>query len=97
MEFKYDGRGPGKGGDITLYVDGEKVAEGRVDNTHAIIFSADSTLMVGDKTGAPIKDFNKSRNKFTGKVNWVTIDGGKDSQDHLIDPEEWVRIYMSIQ
>jgi arylsulfatase len=98
MEFKYDGGGPGKGGDVILYVEGKRVAKGRVDHTHAIIFSADSTLMVGDKTGAPIfKDFNKSRNKFTGKVNWVTIDGGEDSEDHLIDPEEWVRIHMSIQ
>jgi arylsulfatase len=54
--------------------------------------------MVGDKTGAPIsKDFKVSRNEFTGKVNWVNIDAGEDSQDHLIDPEEWVRIHMSIQ
>ena len=86
MEFKYDGGGLGKGGNVTLYVDGKNVAEGRVEHTHAIIFSADSTLMVGDKTGAPIyRDFNKSRNKFTGKVNWVNIDGGEDSEDHLTD------------
>jgi arylsulfatase len=98
MEFKYDGGGPGQGGDVILYVDGKKVKEGRVDHTQAVIFAADSTLMVGDKTGAPIsKDFNKSRNEFTGKVNWVNIDVGEDSQDHLIDPEEWVRIHMSIQ
>ena len=98
MKFNYDGGGLGQGGDVILYVDGKKVAEGRVDHTQAIIFAADSTLMVGDKTGAPIsKDFNKSRNEFTGKVNWVNIDVGEESEDHLIDPEEWVRIHMSIQ
>jgi arylsulfatase A-like enzyme len=98
MEFKYDGGGLGQGGDVNLYVDGKEVAEGRVDHTQAIVFAADATLMVGDKTGAPIsKDFNKSRNEFTGKVNWVNIDVGEDNQDHLIDPKEWIRIHMSIQ
>jgi arylsulfatase len=33
MEFAYDGGGLGKGGTVTLYVDGEQVAEGRVDGT----------------------------------------------------------------
>ena len=33
MEFAYDGGGLGKGGDVTLYVDGKKVGEGRVDAT----------------------------------------------------------------
>ena len=33
MEFTYDGGGLGKGGDVKLYVDGEQVGEGRVDNT----------------------------------------------------------------
>ena len=31
MEFAYDGGGLGKGGNVTLYVDGAKVGEGRVD------------------------------------------------------------------
>ena len=29
MEFAYDGGGLGKGGTVTLYVDGEKVGEGQ--------------------------------------------------------------------
>ena len=96
--FKYDGESLGKGGVATLYVDGAQVAEGRVERTHPFIFSADSTLMVGDKTVAPIsKDFGVKDNKFTGKVNWANIELGEDTHDHLIDPEEWVRIHMSIQ
>ena len=98
MEFKYDGGGLGQGGVSTLYVDGAQVAEGRIEHTHAIIFSADSTLMVGNKTGAPIsKDFGRKNNSFTGKVNWANIEVGEDTQEHLIDPEEWVRVHMSIQ
>ncbi len=43
MEFTYDGGGLGKGGDVTLYVDGEQVGSGRVDGTVPMIFSADET------------------------------------------------------
>ena len=58
MEFKYDGGGLGKGGMATLYVDGKQVGQGRVEHTHAVVFSADSVTEVGNKTGAPIyKDF----------------------------------------
>ena len=53
LEFAYDGDGLGKGGTATLYVDGNKVAEGRVEHTHAAVFSADSTATVGNKSGAP--------------------------------------------
>jgi len=35
FDFAYDGGGPGKGGIGTLFVDGEKVAEGRIENTQA--------------------------------------------------------------
>ena len=28
MEFAYDGGGLGKGGEVTLYIDGKKVGEG---------------------------------------------------------------------
>jgi arylsulfatase len=35
MEFAYDGGGIGKGAGITLFVDGEEVASGHVERTHA--------------------------------------------------------------
>ena len=39
MEFAYDGGGLAKGGLVTLYVDGDKVGEGRVEGTvpHALL------------------------------------------------------------
>jgi arylsulfatase len=99
MDFAYDGGGLGKGGVASLYVEGNKVAEGRVEHTHSMIFSADSTANVGEKGGAPIcPDFERrSKNAFTGGINWVLIRIGEDSHDHFIDDEERVRIAMTIQ
>jgi arylsulfatase len=97
MEFKYDGGGLGKGGTVTLLIDGVKVAEGHVEHTAPVIFSADSTCMVGDKIGAPLSsDFEESGNKFNGKISWVRLETGAE-QAEGIKPEEWVRVRMSIQ
>ena len=54
MEFDYDGGGLAKGGTVTLYVDGNKVGEGRVDQTEPIVFSADETFDVGNEFGSPV-------------------------------------------
>jgi hypothetical protein len=53
MEFTYDGGGMGKGAAVTLYVDGQKVGEGRVGRTHALFFSMDETTKVG---GEPVSE-----------------------------------------
>ena len=56
MEFAYDGGGIGRGGTITLYVDGDQAAEGRVERTHLFIFSMDETTEVGNDAGAPVSE-----------------------------------------
>ena len=76
LQFDYEGGGNGKGGVATLYVDGEKVAEGRVDKTQAAIYSGDETADVGldeatQSADLVFKDVEDS--KFTGFVNSVTI------------------------
>lgn len=40
-----------------------------------------------------------AKKKFSGDVNWVAIDIDKDAEDldHLITPEERLRIAMAIQ
>jgi arylsulfatase len=53
MEFKYDGGGLAKGGDVSLYVDGSKVGDGRVEVTTPMIFSGDETCDVGSEGGSP--------------------------------------------
>ena len=54
MEFAYDGGGLGKGGAVTLYVDGQQVGEGRVERTDPMVFSADETCDVGADVGSPV-------------------------------------------
>jgi arylsulfatase A-like enzyme len=100
MEFAYDGGGLGKGGSVTLYLDGDQVAEGRVEATVPLIFSADETADVGRDTASPVSDdYNGEASVFTGKVNWVQIDLGDDAEDadHLITADERLRVAMARQ
>ncbi len=99
MEFAYDGGGMGKGGTATLYLDGDKVGEGKVGATAAMIFSADDTCDVGRENGALVADDYPVPNAFTGEVNWVEIDVGDASadDDHKLDPDELFRVAMARQ
>lgn len=98
MEFAYDGGGLAKGGDVTLYYDGEAVGTGRVGATQPMVFSADETTDVGYESGTPVSaDYTTQGSRFTGRIRWVQIDLGDDDHDHLIDPEERLRIAMARQ
>ena len=98
MEFAYDGGGLAKGGDVTLYYDGTSVGTGRVEATQPLVFSADETTDVGYESGTTVSpDYTVETSRFTGKINWVQIDLGADDHDHLIDPEERLRIIMARQ
>jgi len=98
MEFVYDGGGLAKGGTVTLFIDGTKVGEGRVEATVPMVFSGDETCDVGKETGSPVtSDYGRLGNEFSGKVRWVQIDLGVDDADHLISPEERLRLAMARQ
>jgi len=100
MEFAYDGGGLGKGGTVTLYVDGAEVADGRVDATVPLVFSADETTDVGTDSATPVTDdLSPDEVAFTGRVKWIQIDLGEDAADadHLISPEERFRVAMARQ
>jgi arylsulfatase len=100
MEFAYDGGGLAKGGTVTLYLDGEQVGQGRVEATVPMIFSADETADVGQDSASPVSDdYEGESSVFTGTVNWVQIDLGEDAEDadHLITPEEQLRVAMGRQ
>jgi arylsulfatase A-like enzyme len=100
MEFAYDGGGLAKGGTVTLYLDGAKVGEGRVEATVPMIFSGDETADVGRDTGSPVSDdYDVEGSVFTGTVKWVQIDLGEDAEDadHLITPEERLHVAMARQ
>ena len=98
MEFAYDGGGLGKGGNVTLYYDGQSMGTGRVETTQAMIFSADETTDIGYESGTPVSlDYTNESSKFTGKIHWVQLDVGKDDHSHFIDPQERLRIAMARQ
>ena len=100
MEFAYAGGGLGKGGKVTLYTDGQKVGEGDIAATLAMIFSADDGLDVGEDTGAPVsEDYGSHGNAFNGRVKGVQLaiaEAAEDS-DHLISPEEAIHMAMARQ
>jgi arylsulfatase A-like enzyme len=88
VEFAYDGGGLGKGGDVTLYLDGTPVGTGRVEGTQAMIFSADETTDIGYESGTTVSsDYTPSTSRFSAKLHWVQLDLGDDNHDHFIDPE----------
>ena len=100
MEFAYDGGGLGKGGDISLFVDGQRVGSGRVEATVPMMFSGDETTDIGsDSATAVSDDYGPKDSAFTGRVRWVQIDIDEASEDldHLITPEERLRIAMARQ
>jgi hypothetical protein len=100
MEFAYDGGGLGKGGTARLYVDGADVAEGRVNATVPMLFSADETTDVGSDSATPVSDdYDMRTGRFTGRIEWVelAIDAAAEDVDHLISPEERFRVAMARQ
>ena len=100
MEFAYDGGGLGKGGTVTLFVDGSQVGQGRVEATVPMLFSGDETTDVGSDLHTPVSDdYPAEHNHFNGAIDWVQIDLGDDAEDadHYISDEERLRVAMSIQ
>ena len=100
MEFAYEGGGLGKGGTASLYVDGTKVGEGKVAATAAMVFSADDGCDVGQDTGSPVsEDYGPRGNEFSGRVKGIQIaiaEAAAD-EDHLVTPEDALRVAMARQ
>jgi arylsulfatase len=100
VEFAYDGGGLGKGGTASLYADGAKVGETRIDATVPMLFSGDETLDLGSDSGTPVSDdLTANELGFNGRVRWVEIDLGDDAEDadHLITSDELLKIAMARQ
>jgi arylsulfatase A-like enzyme len=100
MEFAYAGGGLGKGGKVTLYTDGKKVGEGDIPATLAMVFSADDGLDVGEDSGAPVSpDYSSRDNGFNGTVKGVqlAIADAAENADHLVKPEDAIRVAMARQ
>jgi arylsulfatase A-like enzyme len=100
MEFAYAGPGLGKGGKVTLFIDGKQVGQGDIPMTLAMVFSADDGCDVGQDTGAPVsEDYGSRGNRFNGTVRGVqiAIAEAASAVDHTVNPQEAVRIAMARQ
>ena len=90
-----------KAAQSTLYVDGDKVGAGRVEGTVPMIFSGDETdrRRFGHSFSGQRRLWASRSNVFNGRVEWVQIDLGEDAEDadHLITPEERLRVAMARQ
>jgi hypothetical protein len=85
---------------VSLYVDGSKAGEGRVEGTVPMLYSGDETCDVGSDTASPVSDdYTSEQSRFTGTVEWVQIDIGEGAEDldHLIAPEDRLHIAMARQ
>ncbi|SFO85952.1 arylsulfatase [Mesorhizobium sp. NFR06] len=74
FEFAYDGGKPGSGGTGTIFVNGSKIAQGRIKRTQPYLFSADEGADVGMDEGTPVSEDYQVPAMFTGTIEQVTID-----------------------
>jgi arylsulfatase len=75
FEFAYDGGKLGAGGMGRLFADGKLLAEGRIDRTQPIAFSADDGADVGTDSATPVtEEYGTGGARFTDIIRTVTID-----------------------
>ena len=75
VNFDYDGDGLGKGGTLSILVNGKLSAKGRIERTQPFVFSADETAGVGiDEATTVTNDYKQYDNAFTGKILKVVLD-----------------------
>jgi arylsulfatase len=88
-EFAYDGGKPGAGGKGTLLVNGQKVAEGRIEKTVPFAFGIDETADVGIDDATPVtEDYKARENKFNGKIHRVTIEIAPTKEGARLEPRQ---------
>ena len=74
MDFAYDGGGMGKGGEIVMTANGDKIAGGRLERTIPIQFSLGEGIDIGMDIGSPIDFTYALPFAFTGKIEQVTVE-----------------------
>ncbi len=74
VRFDYDGGGMGKGGTVTLTVNGDTVASGRLERTVPIQFSITEGLDVGMDNGSAVDWTYRLPFHFTGRIEEVTVE-----------------------
>jgi len=85
FDFKYDGPGFGKGGNGTLSVDGRVLAQQKIEHTIPFIMALDESLDIGLDTRTAVDDSYTLPFRFTGTINKVTYEIGREqltAEDH---------------
>ncbi len=72
FDFAYEG-GRGAGGIGTIYLDGNKIASGKIEKTNSNTFGIDESADVGVDENTPVFLGYHGKDKFTGKINKVTV------------------------
>lgn len=78
FEFKYDGPGPGKGGTGVFTVDGKVLSKQTMEHTIPFLMTLDESLDIGMDTRTGVDSSYKLPFKFTGTINKVTYNIGKE-------------------
>jgi arylsulfatase len=73
FDFAYEG-GRGAGGIGTIYLDGNKIASGKIENTNSNTFGIDESADVGTDENTPVYLGYHKKEKFNGKIDKVTIE-----------------------
>lgn len=75
VDFSYDGGGPGRGGMLTMFVDGRQVDQKRIEQSVGGRFSADETWDIGKDTGTPLDfDTYDVPFAFNGELKRLAVD-----------------------
>jgi arylsulfatase len=72
-DFAYDGGGPGRGGTMTISVNGQPVASGRIPRTINLLAERDDTFDIGYDAGTPVSDDYADGGHFKGDIRKVTV------------------------
>jgi len=73
FDFDYEG-GRGAGGIGKIYLDGTKIAEGKIEKTNSNTFGIDESADVGTDENTPVLPKYKGKENFTGKIEKITIE-----------------------
>ncbi|MBW1743320.1 MAG: arylsulfatase [Deltaproteobacteria bacterium] len=71
--FEYDGGGIGKGGDLQILVNGEVIAQGRVERQILLSSGVGETLDIGRDTGVTVVAEGAGTKGFNGEIHKVEV------------------------
>jgi arylsulfatase len=75
-QFQYDGGGLGRGGTMRIFVNNQRVAQGRIERQVTIVAGLGETFDIGDDTGVRVLDYPDGRARFNGEIERIDVRPG---------------------